>query len=100
MVSKILGNIANYQFDDIMNYDYELYFSEGLSSKDINDFNEKYSDILSDNIFIAKETFEIIKDNQSKSFNLIASQNENISNLMIFIWKAKNLPFLKMVRFY
>lgn len=92
-IEDSVGNIANYQFDDIMNYDYELYFSEGLSSEDINDFNEKYSDILSDNIFIAKETFEIIKDNQSKSFNLIASQNENISNLIDFHMEGEKVAF-------
>ena len=94
-IEDSIGNIANYQFDDIMNYDYEIYYQEEVTKEAKEDFNEKYADILADNVFIVKETFEIMKGNQTKSFTLIASDDEKLTKLIDFHLEDEKVPFPK-----
>ncbi len=92
-IEDSIGNIANYQFDDIMKYDYELYFSKELTSEERENFNENYSDILSENVFIVKETFELIKGSETKSFYVVASQDESINKLIDLHIDGEPVPF-------
>ncbi len=94
-IKDSIGNVGNYQFDDIMTYDYEIYFTEDLSEEEIKEFNSKYADILSENVFIAKETFELVNGNQTKTFNVIATNNNNITNLIDLHLEDQEVPYPK-----
>lgn len=90
-IKDSIGNIANYQFDNIMTYDYEVYY---LDEQD-KDNKEKYTDLLSENIFVTKETFELLKDNKTKTFNLISTDDESITNIINFHYKGEAVSYPK-----
>lgn len=90
-IKDSIGNIANYQFDDIMTYDYEIYYLDELDKDD----KKKHEDLLSENIFVTKETFELVKDNKTKTFNLISTDDESISNIINFHYNGEVLSYPK-----
>lgn len=92
-IEDSISNIANYQFDDIMTYDYDIYFKEELTDDDKNDFRKDHGDILTENVFIVKETFELVIDNKTKTFSVIATDDENITNLIDLHIDGENIPY-------
>ena len=92
-IKDSIGNVANYQFDDIMTYDYDIYFTEELSEEERIEFTDKYADILSENVFIAKETFELVKGSQTKTFNVVTTDDSNITNLIDLHLEDEDVPY-------
>lgn len=94
-IKDSIGNIANYQFDDIMTYDFEIYYSDDLQDKDKKAYQEKYGDLISENVFLTKETFELVKGNQTKTFNLIATDDKSITNIINFNYEGGTVSYPK-----
>lgn len=94
-INDSIGNIANFQFDDIMTYQYEVYYTEEMSDEDKDEFNEKHNKVLSENVFVAKETFELIVNDHSKTFNLISTDDQNISKLIHLNIDGQNIGYPK-----
>lgn len=94
-IKDSISNIANYQYGNIMTYDLEIYYSDDLEDKDEKDYQEKYADLISENVFLTKETFELVKGNQTKTFNLIATDDKSITNITNFYYKGETVSYPK-----
>lgn len=90
-IKDSISNIADYQFDDIMTYDYEIYYVDEQNK----DKKEKYTDLLSENVFVTKETFELLKENKAKTFYLIATDDKSITNIINFHYKGQAVSYPK-----
>jgi len=81
-IGDSIRNIVNDQFDSIMIYDYNISFTEALSSDDRQQFMDDSDGLLSECVFIATEEVEIPSGSSIKKATVVATDDPDISKLI------------------
>ncbi len=92
-ISDSISNIVDDQFNTIMTYDYDIYFSEEQSRDEIQKFTEEYSGELSECVFVSTGTFEILSGNSTKKSYIVATDDPDISNIIGLYSNGKKIPY-------
>lgn len=78
-ISDSIQKIGDYQFSDIMKYDYEVLFSQNMTVQNQNDF-KKSASYAGNMIFVHSSSYDIKTPKGTKSSNVIATDSKNISD--------------------
>jgi len=85
-IKDSMAGIADYQYSDIERYDMMVAYSDEIDDEQRNDFETEYADIL-DNAALIQETSVSVKGTgETKSCNLMISDDENISKAVNFTY--------------
>lgn len=87
-----IANIVDYQFEDIMHYDYAISFANSLSEDEIEEFLDETKDKLSKCVFVTTDSFDIETSQGVKNANIVATNDMNITDIISFISEDGNLP--------
>lgn len=88
-----VSNIADDQFDTIMLYDYTIFFPEAQTEKEMEDFQESTSGILTECVFISSDTYEVPGKSGNQKVNVIASDDPDITRVIGLHLNGKPVPF-------
>lgn len=69
-------NVADYQFEDVTLYDMEVYFRDGVTEEDKQDFEDTVEDMAEDTMFYHQSSVELDYDNQVKEIYMIAAEEQ------------------------
>ncbi len=88
-----ISNIADDQFDTIMMYDYTLAFPNSLTGEERELFREDTSDLLSQCVFIATDTYDFTDKKGSQKINVIATDDPDITRIIGLHLDGKTVPY-------
>lgn len=71
-----IGNIVNYQFEDVMIYDMEVYFAESQSSEQQEDFREKMAPYAEQMMFYHRTSVELEYDHRIKDVSMLVMDDD------------------------
>ncbi|MDD5822880.1 MAG: FtsX-like permease family protein [Firmicutes bacterium] len=96
-VNTSIKNVAKYQFDEILRYDYLVAFNNNMneaSQKDFIDYAEDKTDNkLGDVIFLHQASADIVLKDESVQVVLCATDDENIKEFINFRDGSKKLDY-------
>ena len=90
-ISDSVKNIVAYQYDDIMKYDFEVSFADGLSSEECADFADSAADLLSGIGFLTEKSVDVTGD-ETKSATLICADGD-ISEFFDMHRRGESVPY-------
>ena len=92
-ISDSIRNVANDQFDTIMTYDYSISFSEELTLEEREEFARKYSEELSECIFVSLGEVEAIKGTIIKKVSTVATDDPDITKVIGLQLHGKSVSY-------
>ncbi len=90
-ISDSVKNIVAYQYDDIMKYDFEVSFADGLSSEECGEFADSAADLLSGIGFLTEKSVDVTGD-ETKSATLICADGD-ISEFFDMHRRGESVPY-------
>ncbi len=88
-----VAGVADYQYDTIMKYDYTLMFSKGKNEEAREAFKEETADLLSDCVFVATDSFDVICGPVSKQASVIITSDPEITKLVDLHLYDQSVPW-------
>ena len=81
-VDDSVANIANDQYDEIHRYDFDVYFADGLTEEEREEFLADTDELFTDCVFVVESTAEYITKKSSMALNLMATDDPAITKLI------------------
>ncbi len=79
-----IANLAEDQFDEIMLFDYTIFFGSEQTVETIADFEQRSSEYLAECVYATNEQFDYVCKDGRKSLYVVATDDEAINNIMGF----------------
>lgn len=92
-ISNSIRNLGNNQFDTIMTYDYNISFTEEQSMEEREKFAEKFSDLLSECVFVSTQEMEVVQKGKIKKATIVATDDPEITRLIGLYYKEEIMPY-------
>ena len=81
-IKDSVGNIGEFQYNEITYYDYNLTFTESQTADEQTAFKEKNKDKLTDIKFVSEISADIQKDGKTKSLKLVTADKSGLSDFV------------------
>lgn len=88
-----ISDIAEYQFDDIMKYDYTVSLGREYSGAEQSSFISQNSDLLESAVFVTQKNASVTTDEGIKNVNVVATDDESLSMLFDMHNGEESIPF-------
>lgn len=92
-VNDSVKNIVNFQYDEIMTYDYSIIFDSAMSESKQNEFTEISKPYVSGITYLHEGNTDFIKGNDVKSSSLIVSDSDSIRSFVDLHTKSGKIDY-------
>ncbi len=92
-VRDSIRNIVNDQFNTITIYDYNIAFIEAQSQQEREEFTQKFSDVLSQCVFVYTDEMEVVQGNNIKKVSIVATDDPNITKVIGLHLDGQTVPY-------
>ncbi len=88
-----ISNIVNDQFDNIMIYDFSISFTEAQGKEEREKFIQKFSDVLSECVFVCTDEVEVIQKDRIKKASVVATDDPDITKVIGLYFNGEAVPY-------
>ncbi len=88
-----ISGLADFQYDTIMKYDYDIKFSKNKAEAAREQFAEQNDDILTNCVFYAGDTLDVFTTGSTKTAAVIATDDPNITTLIDLHMDGETVPW-------
>lgn len=92
-VRDSIRNIVNDQFDTITIYDYNISFTEAQDEKGREKFEQEFSDLLSECVFVCTDEMEAVRGSKVKKVSIVATDDPDITKVIGLHLKGEAVPY-------
>lgn len=94
-VKDSIANIAEDQYGAIMQFDYEITFSDPQSRNEQEQFLEDTKGMLSSSVFVYRTSVDVVGKDGIQQVNVVASDDTQITQLIDFHLNGNSVPYPK-----